>query len=280
MNRYVTDVVNRVVNDIMNGTPPWYKSWRMVRPVNATTKKTYRGINTLLLWGHYPTNEWAGYQQWKKAGAQVRKGEKGTPIIFYKPPELDSEGLVKYGGVYRVSKVWNAEQVDGYDAPPPPQIVGNRNAAFDKMIKDIGIEIKEGGDQPLFSPTHDRLEMPAPNMFQSMDHYYQTLGHEAIHWTGGAKRLERIMVGNKFTIESEADRGREELVAEIGGSALYGYFGFDTPIDEMRDSAYIAGWMKAIPADERCNALMYASREATAAFDYLVPEPQENSLAA
>jgi antirestriction protein ArdC len=32
----------------------------------------------------YDSGEWATYKQWGAKGCQVRKGEKASPIVFYK----------------------------------------------------------------------------------------------------------------------------------------------------------------------------------------------------
>lgn len=58
------------------------------RRPDMTTQKSYRGVNILSLWittqaVGYRSNEWATFKEWKDRGASVRKGEKGTPIVFY-----------------------------------------------------------------------------------------------------------------------------------------------------------------------------------------------------
>lgn len=277
MNSYVQDVMNRVVNDIMNGCPPWHRNWKLLRAYNSVTDKPYRGINTVLLWGHYECSEWAGYKQWKQIGAQVRKGEKGTPIIFYQPPFIDDDGQKK-PPVYRVSKVWNAEQVDGYE-PQVPRPVGEANEEFDRMVRASGAAWTHTGDQPCYKPVSDEIEMPDPKYFHSFDHYYHTFGHELTHWTGASTRLKRLERDGKWNIKGDPDYAREELVAEINAASMYAHFGFETPASEMRDSSYIASWMKAIPSNERCGALMYAARAAQEAFDYLVPQQEMEEAA-
>jgi antirestriction protein ArdC len=69
---------------------PWRKSGNPLwLPVNALTAKRYNGINILSLWvaastANYVAPVWATYRQWAQLDAQVRKGEKASPIIFYK----------------------------------------------------------------------------------------------------------------------------------------------------------------------------------------------------
>lgn len=58
-------------------------------PTNATNGRHYRGINVLVLWvaamrQSYRTQLWGTYQQWRELGAQVRKGETSTAVVFWK----------------------------------------------------------------------------------------------------------------------------------------------------------------------------------------------------
>ena len=76
---------------------PWHTSGRFAfSPINATSKKPYRGINTVCLWAAaqakgYDSGEWATYQQWQEKKAQVRKGEKATLVVFWKFANESSE---------------------------------------------------------------------------------------------------------------------------------------------------------------------------------------------
>jgi len=69
---------------------PWHTSGRFAfSPINIASHKPYRGINTVCLWAaaqskDYESGEWGTYQQWQERGAQVRKGEKATLVVFWK----------------------------------------------------------------------------------------------------------------------------------------------------------------------------------------------------
>jgi antirestriction protein ArdC len=68
---------------------PWHVPGSILRPRNAVTGKAYQGINILALWAAaecagYASGIWATYRQWASLGAQVRKGEKSSYIVFYK----------------------------------------------------------------------------------------------------------------------------------------------------------------------------------------------------
>ena len=78
----------------------WQKPWittgqNTLQPENAATRREYRGVNMLMLWAAaeiscYEDGRWANFKQWQQIGAQVRRGEKGTPIVFFK--ELQRRG--------------------------------------------------------------------------------------------------------------------------------------------------------------------------------------------
>ena len=69
---------------------PWHHDGSAIsRPVDAGTGKAYRGSNILSLWiaaqaAGYSSGRWASYRQWQALGAQVRKGEQATTIVFWK----------------------------------------------------------------------------------------------------------------------------------------------------------------------------------------------------
>ena len=97
-------------------------------PINITSHKPYRGINTICLWAAaqakgYERGEWATYQQWQERGAQVRKGERATLVVFWKfandSHESQDDGSENAASGSRLLftrgySVFNAAQVDGY----------------------------------------------------------------------------------------------------------------------------------------------------------------------
>src|SRR6185369_13280899 len=94
-------VTAQIINAIERGAGtwrmPWHTSGRFAfSPINVISKKPYRGINTVCLWAAaqakgYESGEWATYQQWQDSGAQVRKGEKSTLVVFWKFAKSDAE---------------------------------------------------------------------------------------------------------------------------------------------------------------------------------------------
>ena len=198
-------VTNRIIAAIEADpgklTMPWHrtKGKALAQPVNALTSNAYRGINTLMLWvtadmASFDTPVWATYRQWATMGAQVRGGEKSTPIIFYKeydaapdPSDPDDTGRRR---VARASAVFNATQVDGY-APAPPAVDHGpveRYARFDALVEASGAVINRNGKQAFYMPSTDSITMPAEGLFIDTDTrtrseaYAAVLAHELAHY--------------------------------------------------------------------------------------------------
>jgi hypothetical protein len=91
-------VTNQIIEAIERGAEDWKMPWHQTAgetlvPINAQSKKPYRGVNILSLWAAaeergYNTNLWATYKQWQELGANVRKAEKATLVVFWKFSDL------------------------------------------------------------------------------------------------------------------------------------------------------------------------------------------------
>lgn len=278
-----TRVTQQIITAIETGAAtgtyrmPWH-NWgeQSIRPINATTGQAYRGINTLLLWaaaeaGAYSSGRWATYRQWTEAGAQVRKGEKSTFIIFWKnstdtghAADNDADATTAPGRfVARAFHVFNEDQVDG--APERPQQIETSEQAVTAAAEFIcrtGIQIRHGGDQACYVPSIDQVWLPQPAQFRDTEGYYATLAHEAIHWTGAKHRLDRAF-DDRFGDESYAV---EELVAELGAAFLAADLHL-RPEPRPDHARYIASWLKVLKNDPK--AILSAAARAQQAVDYL-----------
>lgn len=273
----MTDMILGSVDDAGQWTPCW-SGLHAGLPKNAVTNKTYRGVNILSCWlasmrKGFACNRWATFKQWQDAGAQVRKGERGTPIIFYRVVEGADESKDRV--VLKGSHVFNAEQVDGapdVDAMPiEPLDEGLRIAKIEAWLamRRWTMTVEHKGDQrAYYQPSTDSINMPDYARFVDAEHYYSTLFHEATHWTGAKHRLDRDLANYK----GEA-RAREELVAELGAAFLCAEHGIGH-ITRDDHVSYIASWLQALKNDKR--AIVQAASLASAAIDYLdtldVPE--------
>jgi antirestriction protein ArdC len=258
---------------------PWHTSGRFAfSPINATSKKPYRGINTVCLWAAaqakgYERGEWATYQQWQERGGQVRKGEKATTVVFWKfsnsVTESQDDGEESPASSSRLLftrgyNVFNAAQVDGYTPKADPdQPIIERIAQADAFFGRIGATVKHGGNQAFYSPATDHIQMPPMQVFRESLGYYSTLAHEHTHWTAAPSRCDR-QLGKRF---GDAAYAAEELVAELGAAFTCSHLGLSTEPREDH-AAYIASWLKVLKSDFR--AIFTAASKAQQACDWLI----------
>jgi len=247
-----------------------------VLPVNAVTGKPYRGVNTVVLWvtaqaEGYPSAVWATYRQWAELGAQVRKGEQSSPVVFWKISDKEEGDDVEDGPedgrrsrmFARGYAVFNAAQVNGYAAPalpvlPEAERIGHAEAFF----AATDIEVRHGGSRAYYRPSEDRVQMPPFEAFRDAVAYYATLAHETTHATGHPSRCARDLRG-RFGEETYA---AEELVAELGAAFLCADLAL-TSEPRPDHAAYVASWLKVLRGDKR--AIFTAAAKAQAAADWM-----------
>ena len=272
---------------------PWHRSGTANgRPINAHTGNAYRGVNIISLWAAaeargFSTSTWGTYRQWLEMGAQVRKGEKSSLVVFYK--QFDASELAEgeeQGDTRRMfaraSFVFNADQVDGFtpkvQAPAINSVEHVERA--ERVATNSGAIIRHGGDRAFYRPSTDHVQMPDKCQFvgtstsSSTASYYATLLHELTHWSGASKRLDRTF-GKRFGDDAYA---MEELVAELSAAFLCSSLGI-TPQARPDHAAYIDHWLRVMKGDKR--AIFTAASKASQAADYLAAfENADKSAAA
>jgi antirestriction protein ArdC len=248
---------------------PWVVSGNQGLPTSASTGKTYNGINAFILMMSGRANKWwMTYKQAKAVGGQVRAGEKGTTVIFYKPlPITDKETSEKKTiPMMKTFTVFNAEQIDDlpakyFDKPVPRNLEGTDPEISDYVSVTLAA-VRHGGDRAYYMPSTDHIQMPLFSQFDNGVSYYGTLLHELVHWTGATKRLDRE-IQNAHGNENYA---KEELVAEIGAAFLAGHFGIEA---EVRDdhAQYLASWLIVLKNDD--SPIFTAAAAAQKAVEFL-----------
>ena len=256
---------------------PWHNWGQSAScPTNITTGRAYRGINVVLLWAAaetqgYSSGRWATYRQWTAAGAQVRKGAKATPIIFWKtltgaPSCALDDGDTGTGPgrlLARTYFVFNGDQVEG--AEPQQQCVLTETetlTAAAQFFGRTGVQIRHGGDRAYYAPSIDQIWLPQHAQFRDSESYYAVLAHEMVHWTGAKHRLDRPLDG-RF---GDAAYAFEELIAELGSAFLAAHLGLS--LEPRPDHAvYIASWLKVLKSDPK--AILTAASKAQQAADFL-----------
>jgi antirestriction protein ArdC len=282
-------ITDRIIEKLEAGTIPWHQPWRSIgAPRNLVSKKLYRGVNVWLLTAQgYTSPYWATIRQINELGGQVRKGEKSTPLVFWKiyvdgvevktgEPEAESEqpqGQGKRRFVLRYYSSFNTEQcdlpatvIDKLALPEPRQL--DPIEACEAILAGMPNppEIVHAGDKAFYSPVADRITMPARGLFESVEEYWSTLWHEEGHATGHPRRLNRESIKEAAPFGSATYSG-EEIVAEMTAAYLCGITGIENrTIDNS--AAYIAGWAKKLRDDHKL--IIHAAAQAQRACDYVL----------
>lgn len=283
MKKNIYDMVTERIEQLLNqGVVPWLKPWRPEAGEhrNLISKKPYRGINVFLLSSMgYDSPFWLTFNQAKKIGGKVKKGEKGTVVIFWKwlPKEEKQEnGEVKRFKIpmLRYYTVFNVEQCEGIPAEKIPALDGIEEAEKMEPIAAAALlvenmphrpSIEHGGNRACYSPSADRIKMPKFEQFNSAEEYYCTIYHELAHSTGHPSRLDRKEVVNVQPFGSE-DYSKEELVAEMTAAFLCGATGIEQATIE-NSAAYIQGWLKELKNDRKL--VVHAAAAAQKAADFI-----------
>ncbi|MEE9395271.1 MAG: zincin-like metallopeptidase domain-containing protein [Planctomycetota bacterium] len=281
-------VTNTIVAELEAGTLPWLKPWDGtgcadgLMPYNAASRRAYTGVNVLTLWcaERFPTNGWLTYRQAQEHGGQVRKGEKGSMIIYIgqsTKEEEDGNGDTRKRSFrfLKRSTVFNVAQCDGLpermtklpDPLPEPVRIANAEA----LIEAAGAALSHGGQRAFYSPSEDRIQLPVPQSFRSPEHYYAVAFHEHGHWTGHKARCARDLSG-RFGDRAYA---AEELIAELTAAFLCAELGIE---GDIRHASYIESWISLLKNDSR--AIFTAASAASKAARFLTAYTEAASQAA
>lgn len=272
-------IVERIIEALGKGEIPWKKPWRSSPSYNAITKNEYRGVNSICLnlASHYSDPRFLTYRQASAIGAQVRKGEKGWPVIFYSTAikkneetgevndgeKVKSFRFMKFYTVFNASQCDNMPELTEEEKAKPVETLTGAEEVIKKMPK--APKIISEGRQASYSPSKDVVYMPpVTSHWTGTNEYYATMFHELTHSTGHESRLGRDLSGSFGTNRYS----REELVAEIGAQFLCQSTGINTPEVEENAVAYCQNWSKVLKADPKM--IFYAAAKAQAAHDYIM----------
>lgn len=283
------EVTNRIVAELEAGRVPWVQPWGRSGgtgpglPRNALTGRSYSGVNVLLLWGAviaegYPSQSWLTFKQAIEAGGCVRKGERGTGVVYADRfvPEAEKARAVETGGDAKAIPflkrftVFNVAQCEGLRpglaADPAPLPEREIVPVAEAVIAASGVDFRIGGDRAFYVPSLDFVQVPPQPAFFEQINYYRTCLHELTHATGHPARLGRQIL-NSF---GSKDYAREELVAEMGSAFLCAALGIEPTV---RHADYLASWLEVLREDNR--AIFRAASQATKAADWLLARHRE-----
>lgn len=272
--RIYESVTRAIIEEMQRGAVPWVRPWKTdrtsvggVMPANAATGRSYSGINVPILWASaganfYPSHGWMTFKQALEKGAHVRKGERGTHVVFTKSLTFKGEDdEIETRSMLREYTVFNIAQIDGFtlaETPVAPE--PERHAAVDAFIAATEAKIQHGGDKACFVPALDLVNIPPVRSFKSVEAYDAVTLHELGHWSGHTPRLNRDMT-SRFGTRAYA---AEELVAEFAAAFLCAHLDI---VGELRHAGYIEDWLDLLRHDDR--AIFTAASKASQAADYL-----------
>ncbi|MDD2943900.1 MAG: zincin-like metallopeptidase domain-containing protein [bacterium] len=287
------EITNKIIAALESSAPAGRLPWQnaegsTLMPVNAVSKKPYRGVNILTLMVQaieqgYPSNQWGTYKQWQEKGCQVRKGEKASLVVFWKFFDKEGQDDRQDAGEQEAGKiagavmargyaVFNAAQVEGFQPEEQTPEKGRVERA-ENFFSSLQTEIRHGGNRAYYAPVHDYIQMPQFSQFYAAEGYYSVLSHEITHWSGAKSRLDRDLSG-RFGNESYA---AEELIAELGAAFLCAELGLSQ--EPREDHAqYIVTWLKVLKNDKR--AIFTAASKAQQAVDWMREQQEEMKDAA
>ena len=301
------EVTVRIIAELEAGRIPWAQPWGAVGvgpslPRNALSARSYSGINVLLLWGAviangWPSQSWLTFRQALEAGGSVRKGERGTTVVYADrfTPEAEKVRAEASGEEARAVPflkrftVFNVAQCDGLRgglaADPAPLPQREIVPVAEAVIAASGVDFRIGGNRAFYAPDLDFVQVPPQPAFFDQVNYYRTCLHELTHATGHAKRLGRDL-SHRFGSKGYA---REELVAEMGSAFLCAALGI---VPSVRHADYLASWLEVLRDDlsedagvrgtrgPRGAAIFRAASQASRAADWLLARHREAGAAA
>ncbi len=273
-------ITNKIIEALENNLKPWNSQVICEQPQNMITKQYYSGINRVYLSliayiNGYKLNKWLSYNQAKSLGGNVKKGEKGTHIIFYKTydnKEIEKEEIKeKNFPVMKHYNIFNIEQCENISVKEDilETFIDDN---IDNFINKLNVNIEyKNSDKAFYSPIFDYITMPL--YFKNKNAQYATMLHEILHWTGHEARLNRLKKFEKYGSESYAF---EELIAEIGSAFLCSHFRIKEELENH--ASYIKAWLCVLKKDKK--AIFEAAARAQEAFNFVLSKANENKMIA
>jgi antirestriction protein ArdC len=277
------EVTARVIGELEQGRLPWVQPWASAAcgctmPQNGLTKRSYSGINVLILWsavihGGYSSQRWVTFRQALQLGGHVRKGKKGTVVCYadrFTPKgeqerARDEDRDVRQIAFLKRFTVFNVDQCEGLpdELTRVPELPHERDTIphAEALIAATGADFRIGGGSAFYSPDADFVQVPPQQAFAKQINFYRTALHELGHWTSHESRLARDFSG-RFGSSAYA---REELVAEMASAFTCASLSIRPTV---RHADYIGAWLEVLREDER--AIFRAASLASKAADYLL----------
>ncbi|MGQ3141166.1 ArdC family protein [Rhizobium oryzihabitans] len=289
------EITGKIIGELEAGRVPWVQPWGtaaakapLAMPRNAATSRHYSGINVLILWGAvvehgFPGQSWLTFRQALGLGGNVRKGERGTTVVYadrFVPDDEkrraretgeDAQAIpfLKRFTVFNAAQCENLPDDIATVAPPPPP--GLVEPQVEALIRSTGIDFRIGGNRAFYVPALDYVQVPPPQAYFEPINWHRTALHELGHATGHPSRLGRDMTG-AFGTKKYAF---EELVAEMNAAFCCASLGI---VPTVRHADYLGSWLEVLREDNR--AIVRAASQASKAADWLLAHAPETDAPA
>jgi antirestriction protein ArdC len=288
------EITDKIIAELEAGRVPWVQPWRtaaanapLAMPKNASTERRYSGINVLILWDAviergFSGQSWLTFRRALSLGGNVRKGERGTTVVYADRfvPDDEKKRAAEAGEdaqaipFLKRFTVFNTDQCDGLPEevakavpPPPPGMV---EPEAEGLIAATGADFRIGGARAFYSSLDDFVQVPPPQAYFEPINWHRTAFHELGHWTGHQSRLGRDHSGSL----GSKSYAREELVAEMAGAFICASLGI---VPTVRHADYIGSWLEVLREDNR--AIIRAASAASKAADYVLASDHTASAA-
>ncbi|WP_334147136.1 ArdC family protein [Hyphomicrobium sp.] len=279
------EITDKIIAELEAGRIPWVQPWGtaaakapLAMPRNAATGRHYSGINVLILWGAviehgFPGQSWLTFRQALGLGGNVRKGERGTTVVYadrFVPDDEkrraretgeDAQAIpfLKRFTVFNAAQCENLPEDIAIVAPPPAP--GLIEPKVEALIHATSIDFRIGGNRAYYVPALDYVQVPPPQAYFEPINWHRTALHELGHATGHPSRLGRDLTGS-FGTKKYAF---EELVAEMNAAFCCASLGIAPTV---RHADYIGSWLEVLREDNR--AVVRAASQASKAADWLL----------
>jgi antirestriction protein ArdC len=286
-------VTNQILELLEGQKLTWNKPWVSVqgkRAHNAATKRTYSGLNQIVLslrqtYLVVPYNGWLTFAQIQALGGRVISGESSSAIYYYKILYFDRDGnqvssdqvqalsdselkkrdlrkrfVLRHYNVFNIAQTTNLPSSFYKIEESPPYTWVQKDDKAESLVQSTKAKIIHwASDEACYNYVNDVIFLPEREQFEGLTAYYETTLHELAHWTGHASRLNRKLQ-NAFRTN---DYAKEELIAELCSAFLCAELGFSMGI--TNNAAYIQSWIEVLKEDPRYifNAAHKAEEAAT-----------------
>lgn len=279
------EITDKIIAELEAGRVPWVQPWGteaakapLSMPRNAASARPYSGINVLILWGAviergFSGQSWLTFRQALALGGHVRKGERGTTVVYadrFVPADERRRSRETGEEAQAVPflkrfTVFNTDQCDGLSADvattAPMPLPGMIEPQVEALIKATGIDFRIGGNRAFYMPAEDYVQVPPPAAYFEPINWHRTALHELGHASGHPSRLNRDLGGSYGTKKYAF----EELIAELCAAFSCASLGI---VPTVRHADYIGSWLEVLREDNR--AIVRAASQASKAANYLL----------